>query len=69
MFEQMVVSRKMPKTRRSWSVALAIAFQAAIVIALLIIPLMFTEALPKTLLGTFLTAPPPPTAHRRPRLW
>jgi len=60
MFEQMVVSRKTPKTRRPWSVAVAIILQALVVIALIIIPLLFTEALPKTMLGTFLTAPPPP---------
>lgn len=60
MFEQMVVSRKVPKTGRRWSVALAITLQVAIVAVLLVIPLLFTEALPKTMLGTFLTAPPPP---------
>jgi periplasmic protein TonB len=60
MFEQLVVSHKMPKTRRRSSVAFAIAIQLLIVAVLIVVPLMFTEALPKTMLTTFLTAPPPP---------
>jgi protein TonB len=48
------------KRRRGWAAVSSVAFQCLMVGTLLIIPLMFTEALPKQQLLTFLVAPPPP---------
>jgi periplasmic protein TonB len=50
----------MEKRRRRWTAISSVAFQSLILGTLLIIPLMFTEALPKQQLLTFLVAPPPP---------
>lgn len=60
MFEQLVVSGKMQKTNKPWSVALSAAVQAVLLGVLIIIPLLYTEALPKNMLNTFLVAPAPP---------
>lgn len=48
------------KRRRRWSAISSVVFQGLLLGTLLIIPLMFTEALPKQQLLTFLVAPPPP---------
>ena len=48
------------KTKRGWTSLLSFAIQVAIVGIMVLIPLIFTEALPKTQLMTFLVAPPPP---------
>jgi protein TonB len=48
------------KTKRGWTTTLSFAFQVVLVGILVLIPLLFTEALPKTQLMTFLVAPPPP---------
>ena len=48
------------KRRRKWAAASTIVLQALFVGAVLIVPLMFTEALPTAQLVTFLVAPPPP---------
>jgi len=48
------------KTQRGRMTSLAFILEAVIVIILILIPLMFTEALPKGQLMTFLVAPPPP---------
>jgi len=48
------------KTRRGATMTLSFIFQAVLVGILVLIPLLFTEALPKTQLMTFLVAPPPP---------
>jgi periplasmic protein TonB len=48
------------KTRRGWTTMLSFIFQIFLVIVLVLIPLLFTEALPKQQLMTFLVAPPPP---------
>ena len=47
-------------TRRPATAAFSFVLQAVIVGILVLIPLLFTEALPKTQLMTFLVAPPPP---------
>jgi protein TonB len=46
--------------RRRFATALSFTFQGMLIGVLLIVPLMFTEALPKQQLLTFLVAPPPP---------
>ncbi len=48
------------KTRRGRMTFFSFILEAIIVIILILIPLMFTEALPKGQLMTFLVAPPPP---------
>lgn len=61
MFEQMVVSSvNGSKTNKPWTVTLSVIVQAAIVGVLILIPLIYTEALPSAMLSTFLVAPPPP---------
>jgi periplasmic protein TonB len=47
-------------TKRGMTTTLSFVFQAVLVGILVLIPLLFTEALPKTQLMTFLVAPPPP---------
>src|SRR6202795_2653400 len=48
------------RTKRGLTTTLSFAFQVVLVGILVLIPLLFTEALPKTQLMTFLVAPPPP---------
>ena len=48
------------KTKRGWTSLLSFAIQVMIVGVMVLIPLIFTEALPKQQLMTFLVAPPPP---------
>ncbi len=47
-------------TKRGLTTTLSFVFQLVLVGILVLIPLLFTEALPKTQLMTFLVAPPPP---------
>src|SRR5262249_19813813 len=48
------------RRRRKWSAVSSLVLQSLMLAALLIIPLMFTEALPKGQRLTFLVVPPPP---------
>ena len=48
------------KTKRGVWTFLSFILEAVLVGVLVLIPLLFTEALPKTQLMTFLVAPPPP---------
>jgi periplasmic protein TonB len=48
------------KTKRGATTAISFALQAVLVGVLVLIPLIFTEALPRQQLMTFLVAPPPP---------
>jgi periplasmic protein TonB len=48
------------KTKRGWTSLLSFGLQAAIIGVMILVPLIFTEALPRTQLMTFLVAPPPP---------
>jgi protein TonB len=48
------------KTQRGRTTTVAFIFEVALVGVLVLIPLVFTEALPKQQLMTFLVAPPPP---------
>ena len=47
-------------TKRGMTTTISFIFQMVLVGILVLIPLLFTEALPKTQLMTFLVAPPPP---------
>ena len=61
MFDDLVVSSANPKrTNNSWTVVLSAIIQASLLGILILIPLIYTEALPKQLLTTFLVPPPPP---------
>ncbi len=60
MFDEMVVSSPNPKkTNKPWTVILSMIFQTAFLAVLILIPLIYTEALPKTMMATLLVA------HRR----
>ena len=48
------------KTKRGTTTFFSFGLQAIIIGVMVLIPLLFTEALPKTQLMTFLVAPPPP---------
>lgn len=61
MFDDLVVSSANPThTHKSWTVALSAIVQAVIVGVLILIPLLVTEALPKEMVATWITAPAPP---------
>jgi protein TonB len=61
MFEEMVVSNpKTKKTNKPWTVIMSMVLQAGFLAVLILIPLIYTEALPKASLATLLIAPPPP---------
>ncbi len=61
MFDQMIVSSAHgSKTNKPWAVALSAIIQVLVVGVLILIPLIYTEALPNAMLSTFLVAPPPP---------
>jgi len=61
MFEDSLVeSSGRIKTRRGWTTFLSFGFQMFLLGILILIPLIYTEALPKSQMMTFLVAPPPP---------
>jgi protein TonB len=59
MFEQTFVEGG-NKTRKGTSVLISFLIQTGLVLLMVILPLIFTDALPKTQLTSFLVAPPPP---------
>jgi protein TonB len=61
MFNQLVVSgANQEGTHKRWTVATSFGVQIIIVGIMILIPLIYTEALPKGMLNTFLVAPAPP---------
>src|SRR5947209_14987998 len=48
------------RTKRGATTVFSFVLQVALIGVLVLLPLLFTEALPKTQLMTFLVAPPPP---------
>src|ERR1700733_8590046 len=60
MFEHLVVSGNEVETHKPWSVVLSAMVQSLILGVLVLIPLIYTQALPKAMLTTFLVAPAPP---------
>lgn len=61
MFEELLESSvKRKKTNQGWTVILSAAIQILVLVILILVPLIYTEALPKTALTTLLVAPPPP---------
>src|SRR6516165_3776416 len=56
-----ILENAAPQThQRGWTTAFSFTFQCILLGIMALIPLWFTEALPKTQLLTFLVAPPPP---------
>jgi periplasmic protein TonB len=61
MFEEMVISNpKNKKTNTPVTVLVSTLLQVGFLTILILIPLIYTEALPKTLMSSILLAPPPP---------
>jgi len=61
MFEEMVESSFMKrKTGKPWVMVVSMTVQVLFLLILILIPLIYTEALPKTLMSSILLAPPPP---------
>ncbi len=61
MFEDLVESSPVPKkTNKPWTIVLSTLLQVTLLGVLILVPLIYTEALPKTMLTTLLVAPPPP---------
>ena len=61
MFDELVESSsEKKKTNTGWSVILSAIVQIAGLSILVLIPLIYTQALPKAMLATLLVAPPPP---------
>ena len=50
----------LPRRRRSLATVLSLVFQCSLVGVLLLVPLMYTETLPRQQFLSFLVAPPPP---------
>src|ERR1700674_5042676 len=61
MFDDLLEStNEKKKTNKGWGFILSGVVQAVILAVLILIPLIYTEALPKAMLSTLLIAPPPP---------
>ena len=61
MFDELVESSAVKKkTNKGWAVILSTLVQVAVLVVLVLIPLIYTQALPKAMLTTLLIAPPPP---------
>jgi periplasmic protein TonB len=61
MFNQLIVSGKSARgTRKPLSLLVSVALQSLLIGVLILIPLIYTQALPKAMLSTFVVAPPPP---------
>jgi protein TonB len=60
-FNELVESSSEKKsTNTSWSVIVSAMIQIVVLSVLILIPLIYTQALPKAMLATLLVAPPPP---------
>lgn len=61
MFEELLESSpNRKKTNQGWTVILSAVIQIFVLAILVLIPLIYTEALPKAAFATLLVAPPPP---------
>jgi protein TonB len=61
MFDDLLEStNEKKKTNKGWGFILSGIIQASFLAVLILIPLIYTEALPKAMLSTLLIAPPPP---------
>ena len=57
MFDELVDSGEKKRTNKPWTVVLSAIVQTMILGVLILIPLIYTEALHKSLITTFLVAP------------
>jgi protein TonB len=61
MFDELVESNVVKKkTNKGWAIVVSTAIQILTVLVLILIPLIYTEALPRAMMATLLIAPPPP---------
>jgi protein TonB len=61
MFDDLVESSVVrKKTNTGWAVILSTIVQVGVLVVLILIPLIYTQALPKAMMATLLIAPPPP---------
>ena len=61
MFEEMVISSpKSKRTNKPWTVVVSMILQVFFLVILILIPLIYTEALPRAMMSSILLAPPPP---------
>ncbi|HJY87376.1 MAG TPA: TonB family protein [Candidatus Acidoferrales bacterium] len=61
MFDELVESSPTKKkTNKPWAIFVSTLVQVGLLSILILIPLIYTEALPKAMLTTLLVAPPPP---------
>jgi len=61
MFNELIESSSQKKkTNTGWSVIVSAVIQVSALSVLVLIPLIYTQALPKAMLATLLVAPPPP---------
>lgn len=61
MFDDLVISSAHPThTHKTWTVAVSAIVQVGIILVFILIPLLVTEALPKEMVATWITAPAPP---------
>lgn len=58
--DSLIDSGRPEKQRRTWTTLVSYSLQCVLIGTLVILPLMFTDVLPKGQLLTFLVAPPPP---------
>ena len=69
MFDELVECNPVSKkSNKPWTIALSTGVQVGLLGILILVPLIYTEALPKTMLSTLLVAPPPPRLLRPRRL-
>src|SRR3972149_6238145 len=59
MFEQLLESTTAKKTRNPWAYAVSVTVQVIALGVLILIPLLYTEALPQQQMLSWLGAPPP----------
>lgn len=61
MFDELLESdARRKKTNTGWTVIVSAVLQVGLITVLILVPLIYTEALPKAMLSTMLVAPPPP---------
>lgn len=61
MFDYMLESSPVKRTRQSpWAYLISLTIQTLMIGVMILIPLLYTEALPQTMLSSILVAPPPP---------
>lgn len=61
MFDSMLESSPVKRARQNpWAYVVSLIFQTLMIGVMILVPLLYTEALPQTMLSSILVAPPPP---------